>query len=435
MTLLANAPPPYLLVGLNHRSAPVELRERLSCAAHELPAVLAELAREPHVAESLVLSTCNRFEVLACANGSNPDLLSFLARRARVALPEIKAHAYELQGEHVIQHLFRVACSLDSMVVGEPQILGQMKEAYALAHAHGAAQTHLDALLSRAFAVAKRVRNETLIGGSAVSVASVAVDLAKKIFGSLEGRTVYLVGAGKMIELSLRHLLASGAGTILVSNRTFERACALAERYAGTAIPFEQMHEFIPQADIVITSTGAPQPIFRREQGEEFMQRRRNRPMFFIDIAVPRDVAPEMNRVDGLFVYDIDDLQQAVASNVADRGREAERAEAIILEEVGRFRARIRELDVVPTIVDLQGSMELLRQTEIERVRGRLGRLTPQQEEAIDALTKGIVNKVLHTPIAALKTAAKTERSESVIDMVAQLFNLHRKKKKDAPQT
>ncbi|HUK88349.1 MAG TPA: glutamyl-tRNA reductase, partial [Terriglobales bacterium] len=314
--------------------------------------------------------------------------------------------------------------SLDSMVVGEPQILGQIKEAFALARAAGAAGGRLDALLTRAFAVAKRVRSETAIGSSAVSVASVAVELAQKIFGSLSGQKVFLVGAGKMSELAARHLLAHGAGSIFVVNRTPERAQQLADKFHGATFPYQELYDHVDQADIVITSTGAPHAIFRREHGELFMSRRKNRPMFFIDIAVPRDVDPEMNKVDGVFLYDIDDLQQVVSSHVAGRRREAERAQAIVDGEVERFAARAQTLSVVPTIVSLQEQLELVRQAEIDRVRGRLGALTPEQEMAVEAMTRGIVNKVLHTPITTLKSAAREPEATSVIELIRHLFNL-----------
>ena len=314
------------------------------------------------------------------------------------------------------------------MVVGEPQILGQVKEAYATARAVGAVHSQLDLLLTRAFAVAKRVRTETAVGSSAVSVASVAVELAKKIFGSLQGKNVYLVGAGKMSELAARHLLAHGAGSIFVANRTYDRAIRLAQKFDGQAIEFSRLYDTCDRGDIVITSTGSPVSIFRREHGELFMSRRKNRPMFFIDIAVPRDVDPGMNKVDGIFVYDIDDLQQAVASHVADRRKEAELAERIITSEVERFHARLQTLDVVPTIVSLQDHLETIRQAEIDRVRGRLGPLSPEQELAIETLTRGIVNKIMHTPISTLKTAAREAEATTVVDLVRRLFNLQDKK-------
>ncbi|HEY0566466.1 MAG TPA: glutamyl-tRNA reductase [Terriglobales bacterium] len=425
---------PYVLVGLNHRTAPLELRERLAWSAEDLAQALADVRALPHVNEAMILSTCNRVEVLAFANGSVPNLAPVLAQRSEVSESELRKHLYEWRGDEAVKHVFRVAASLDSMVVGEPQILGQLKEAYAIARAQGCVQSYLDALLTRAFSVAKRVRTETAIGSSTVSIASVAVDLAKKIFGSLDGSVVHCIGAGKMIELAMRHLKAAGAGQVMVSNRTLARAEALASKFEGTAVPFEQLTETLWQADIVITSTGSHEPILTRQHGESFRHKRRNRPMFFIDIAVPRDVEPQMNKVEGMFVYDIDDLQQVVASNRADRTREAQRAEQIIAGEVQRFRERLHELDVVPTIVSLQDSMEMLRQAEIDRVRGRLGTLSPEQEQAIEALTRGIINKVLHTPITALKSAAKTQKSESIIDMVEHLFNLNQvlRRKKDS---
>ncbi len=299
-----------------------------------------------------------------------------------------------------------------------------MKEAYAVARGVGAIHSHLDALLTRSFAVAKRVRSETAVGSSAVSVASVAVDLAKKIFGSLHGKTVYLVGAGKMSELAARHLLAHGATQILVANRTYDRAAQLAGKFNGKAIPFEDLHKTVDRADIVITSTGSPTALFRREHGEVFLARRKNRPMFFIDIAVPRDVDDGMNKLDGIFVYNIDDLQSAVSSHVSDRQKEAQRAESIVETEVDRFQARLRTLDVVPTIVSLQEQLETIRQAEIDRVRGRMGELSPDQELAIEAMTRGIINKIMHAPIRTLKTAARDPESTTIIDLIRVLFNL-----------
>jgi glutamyl-tRNA reductase len=322
-----------------------------------------------------------------------------------------------------------VAASLDSMVVGEAQILGQVKEAYATARAVGAVRAQLEQLFTRAFTVAKRVRTETAVGSSSVSIASVAVDLAKKIFGTLNGKTVFIVGAGKMSELAARHLMAHGCAAIFVSNRTYDRAVGLAHRFKGEAIKFDDLYDTCDRADIVITSTGSPHAIFRREHGEQFLARRKNRPMFFIDIAVPRDVAPEMGKLDGIFAYDIDDLQQAVSSHVADRRKEAERAEAIITSEVENFEARLHSRDVVPTIVSLQDHLETIRQAEIDRVRGRLGALSPEQEMAVEALTRGIISKVMHTPITTLKTAAREAEATTVVDVVRRLFNLREKEK------
>jgi glutamyl-tRNA reductase len=415
----------FLVIGVNHRTAPVDVRERFSVPEAKLIETVRALQAHPGVREAMVVSTCNRFEVLLSAEPIF-DVQSFLAQHFAADPALLVQYGYRHEGEAAVRHIFRVASSLDSMVVGEPQILGQLKESYAVARAAGAVVSQLDALLTRSFAVAKRVRTETQIGSSSVSVASIAVELAKKIFGSLEGRTVYLVGAGKMSELAARHLVANGAGAIFVANRTYERAVELATKFSGQAMLFEQLYDSVAQADIVITSTGSMKPIFRREHGELFLQKRKNKPMFFIDIAVPRDVAPEMNKLDGVFVYDIDDLQEVAATNTAGRKREADRAEAIVAAEVKRFCERVQSLDVVPTIVSLQEQLETIRQAEIDKVRGRLGALSPEQEQAIEAMTRGIVNKILHAPVTTLKTAARSREAESttVIELIRKLFRL-----------
>ena len=418
----------FQLIGVNHKTAPVEVRERLAIPESRLPEALKRFTRHPGVNEGLILSTCNRVELLARTQNGGADLRSFLGEYFQMDRAAFDPHLYELREKDAVRHVFRVTSSLDSMVVGEAQILGQVKEAYATARAVGAVQTQLDQLLTRAFAVAKRVRTETAVGSSAVSVASVAVELAKKIFGTLQGKSVYLVGAGKMSELAARHLLAHGATSIFVANRTYDRAIRMAQLFNGEAIEYTRLYDTCDRADIVITSTGSPHAIFRREHGELFMSRRRNRPMFFIDIAVPRDVEAEMNKVDGIFVYDIDDLQQAIASHVADRKKEAVRADEIINSEVEKFQARLQTLDVVPTIVSLQDHLETIRQAEIDRVRGRLGQLSPEQELALETLTHGIVNKIMHTPISTLKTAARESEATTVIDIVKRLFNLQEKK-------
>jgi glutamyl-tRNA reductase len=423
-----------VLLGLNHRTAPIAVRERVAISEARLPEATRRLAEHPGVAEAMIVSTCNRTELLAHSGNSRLDLRSFATQYfgSEIALDP---HLYEFRDADAVRHLFRVASSLDSMVVGEPQILGQVKNAYAVARAVGAVNSQLDALVTRAFSVAKRVRTETAIGSSAVSIASVAVELAKKIFGSLHSKTVYLVGAAKMSELAARHLLANGAAKILVSNRTHERAVALAATFGGEAIPFEQLYSTVDRADVVISSTGAPHAIFRREHGEAFLARRKNRPMFFIDIAVPRDVDPEMNRLDGIFVYDIDDLQSVVLSNAAERKREAERAEQIIAAEVERFVSRVNTLEVVPTIVSLQEHLENIRQAELDRARGRLGPLNPDQETAVEAMTRAMMNKVLHTPMTALKAAVKGAQNGDathVVELVRRLFNLEVAEKAEA---
>jgi glutamyl-tRNA reductase len=429
----------FQLIGVNHKSAPLEVRERLAIPESHLPDTVRDLTAFPGIEEGMVISTCNRVEVVTHTANGHADLRGFLHDHFQLKPEELDSHLYEFREKDAVRHVFRVASSLDSMVVGEAQILGQVKEAYATARAVGAVRNQLDQLFTRAFAVAKRVRTETAVGSSSVSIASVAVELAKKIFGNLQGKNVFIVGAGKMSELAARHLMAHGCESIFVSNRTYDRAVGLAHKFNGQAIRFEDLYANCDRADIVITSTGAPHAIFRREHGEQFLARRKNRPMFFIDIAVPRDVSPDMAKLDGIFAYDIDDLQQAVTSHVADRSKEAERAEAIIATEVekfeARFEARVSTQDVVPTIVSLQDHLETIRQAEIDRVRGRMGHLTPEQEMAVEALTRGIINKVMHTPITTLKSAVKESEATTVIDVVRRLFNLQLKGKESAQRT
>jgi glutamyl-tRNA reductase len=412
------------LIGINHKTAPVAVRERLAIPDSRLEEAIKRLTAHPGVDEGLILSTCNRVEVVAHSNRGDADLRGFIREYFHLEPAAYEPHLYEYQEHEAVRHWFRVAASLDSMIVGEPQILGQVKEAYTTARGVGAVGSRLDQLCTRAFAVAKRVRNETAIGSSPVSVASVGVELAKKIFGSLSGKKVYLVGAGKMSELAARHLLANGASSIFVANRTFDRAERLARAFNGEAIHFDELYQTCDQADIVITSTGAPNAIFRREHGERFINRRKGRPMFFIDIAVPRNVDPAMNKVDGVFVYDIDDLQQAAASGIANRATHARQAEAIVDSEVEGYETRLRALDAVPTIIALQEHLESIRQEEIVRARGRLGQLTPGQEHAIAALTRGIVNKLLHTPISVLKNSAGRGDAGSTVDLVHRMFDL-----------
>jgi len=422
-----------VLVGVNHTTAPIQVRERLAIPAARLADATRTLAQQPGIREALILSTCNRVEFLTMQHGgtdSNPaDLLRFLHEYFAIPADTVQPHLYEFRDREAIRHLFRVASSLDSMVVGEPQILGQVKESYAVAHQVGAASTALEPLLQRAFSVAKRVRTETQIGSSSVSIASVAVELARKIFGSLQGKTVLIVGAGKMAELAARHLIQQGASCILIANRTPERAAQLAGQIAdqismqlangpiaiqGTGlacntevIPFDRLYDQAARADIVLTSTGSPQPIFLRSHGQSFMERRRNRPMFFIDIAVPRDVDPLMNQVEGCFVYDIDDLQQVAASHLANRSRESAAAETIVTSEVELYQQRLQSRDAVPAIVALQQSAEAVRQAELERINSRLAAsgaaLTPAQQSALEALTRSLTAKLLHPQLTALR--------------------------------
>jgi glutamyl-tRNA reductase len=414
------------VLGVNHKTAPIELRERIAISRDDLASVTRALASVPGVAECMIVSTCNRVELITALdnqNSSSPDLTAFLCNQFSLGPKSLEGHVYQHSGRQAVRHLFRVASSLDSMVIGEPQILGQVKEAFSIARETGTIGGQLDHLLQSTFAAAKKVRTETEIGSSSVSIASVAVELARRIFGSLQGRTVFLVGAGKMSELAARHLVQQGAGAVLVTNRTAERAHKMAEPFNARVIPFEALHEAAAEADIVITSTGAPHPIFRREHGQALLHKRRNRPMFFIDIAVPRDVDPAVNKLEGLFVYDIDDLQQVAASHLDERSREAADAEALIAREVERFHERQRAVSAAPAIVALQKQAEELRQSEIKRALSRLGPLTPDQLEAVEALTRGLVNKFLHPPMQALKQAAR-DNDATRLDAICETYSL-----------
>jgi glutamyl-tRNA reductase len=413
-----------VLVGVNHTTAPLEVRERLSISAARLPDAIRTLAHQPGVREALILSTCNRVEFVTwqdeAAGPANPSLLRFLHEYFAIPANTVEPHLYEFREREAVRHLFRVASSLDSMVVGEPQILGQVKDSYTVAREVGAVSTTLEPLFQRAFSVAKRVRTETQIGSNSVSIASVAVDLARKIFGSLQGRTVLLVGAGKMSELAARHLIQQGATSILVTNRTQEKAALIAGHISEQisqqiandpaaiacsteVISFDQLHAQASRADIVITSTGAEGHIFSKADGQQFLNNRRNRPMFFIDIAVPRDVDPKMNQVEGCFVYDIDDLQQVAAAHLADRSRESAAAEKIVSSEVEKYREDLQTREAVPAIVALQQSAESLRQAELARAAKRLSGLTSEQQAAVDALTRSLTAKLLHPQIVDLR--------------------------------
>jgi glutamyl-tRNA reductase len=408
-----------VLLGINHTTAPIEVRERLSVPAGRLADATRTLLHQPGIREGLILSTCNRIELLTTqeAISDSVNLPRFLEEYFAVPVDSLTPHLYEYREREAVRHLFRVASSLDSMVVGEPQILGQVKESYTVAREVGAVSSMLEGLLQRAFTVAKKVRSETDIGSSSVSIASVAVDLARKIFGSLQGKTVLLVGAGKMSTLAARHLIQHGASNILVTNRTQERAEALAAEFLGTSastavLAFDQIYEQADRADIVITSTGSPKKIFGRSHGQHFLERRRHRPMFFIDIAVPRDVEPSMNEVEGCFVYDIDDLQQVAQSNLADRSREAAAAETIIAREVEKYQQKLQSLDAVPAILALQQGAEAIREAEMAKAAKRLGTLTAEQQSAVEALTRSLTAKLLHPQLTALRRSATADEEK-----------------------
>ncbi len=430
------ARPTILLIGVNHTSAPLDIRERFAIPSSRLAEATRTLVQQPGISEGLILSTCNRVELLTTIDSVaperpgaaiSPEILTFLHDYFAVPPSVVQPHLYEYRNREAVRHLFRVASSLDSQVVGEAQILGQVKQSYTVAREVGALRSTLDPLLQRAFSVAKRVRTETEIGSSSVSVASVAVDLARKIFGTLRDKQVLLVGAGKMSELAVRHLVQQGANSLLIANRTEERARDMAGRLAGqssrtsistTVLPFDQIEAQAHRADIIITSTGigaasgGAAKVFTPAQARSFLERRRNRPIFFIDIAVPRDVDPAVNEVEGCFVYDIDDLQQASSSNLAHRGREAAAAETIVASEVDQYQRRLSAQPGIEAIKVLQSHAEALRQQELARSAGRLSGLSPEQMAAVEALTRSLTAKLLHPQLAALRSAGKPPEGE-----------------------
>ena len=416
-----------LLTGVSHKTAPVEVRERLAFSEPLLNTALQELKAQDGVSEAMILSTCNRVEILVTSDDqTDPQAVvdSFLADFRRIQPETIEPYLYRHEGRQAIHHLFRVASSLDSMVVGEPQILGQLKAAFAAAKNEGALCGWLEGLLNRAFSVAKRVRSETGIGQMAVSVSYAAVELARKIFGSLNNRTVMIVGAGKMSELAARHLRRCGASHVFVTNRTHERAVEMARLFQGTPVEYTRFVSMLPEVDILIASSGAPHYILHKDEMQRVISVRRNKPMFLIDIAVPRNIEPSVNEVDNVFLYDIDDLQEVVNANLRERQKEAEHAEHLVTQEVERMMARLKVQEVAPTIVSLQEQLEQIRQGEIDKTRRKYGPLTPEQEEAWEMLTRGIINKIAHGPISELRLQAGKPEGVHVIAAIRKAFHL-----------
>jgi glutamyl-tRNA reductase len=418
------------LAGINHRTAPVEVRERIAFRTEDLPQALQRLHEQAGLREGLILSTCNRVEITATFD-EDADVLSmlcrFLAESHGLPAEAIRPHLYLYEDKDAVRHLFRVASSLDSMVVGEPQILGQLKQAYGEAHGQGVTGSYLDLLLAKAFSVAKRVRTETEIGASAVSVSYAAVELAREIFGSLNRRKVMIIGAGKMSEAAARHLQRAGATDIFISNRTRERADNLAKIFSGIVVPYEAALQRLPEVDIVITSSGAPHYILTRSSVRAALDARKRQPMFFIDIAVPRNIEPAVNELEHAFLYDIDDLQRIVDRNLRGRREVADEAERIVSQEVERMEARLRARDVAPTIISLQEQLENVRRDVVSRYRPRLGAMTPAQEEVIESLTKALINKIAHGPISEMRRQASDQLSHEPTEFesfVRRMFRL-----------
>jgi glutamyl-tRNA reductase len=408
-----------VLVGLNHKSAPVEVRERLAFTEETCAESLHALVDGELIREGLIVSTCNRVEILTTtANGHGAEastrLSAFLGEMREVPHDFFRKHLYTHADDEAVRHIFRVASSLDSMVVGEPQVLNQVRRAYTLAVSAGTAGRVLHRLMHHALHVAKRVRTETGIAASAVSISFTAVELGRKIFGSLKGVTVLVVGAGEMAELATQHLASAGASRILVTNRTHAAAVELAQKFGGEAVEYERLTEHLSAADIIICSTGASRYIITPEMASKARGARRNQPAFFIDISVPRNVDPAVGNLDNLFVFDVDDLEAVIASNIREREREAERAELIVEAEVEQFQQALRNLDIGPTVSALRDKLHTMAQEEFKRQRARLGPLTPEQEEAVRALLSSTVNKISHPIIHRIRRSYDTGEEENV---------------------
>lgn len=416
-----------IVVGLSHKTASVDIREKVAFAPTQMDKPLREVTALEDITEAVIVSTCNRVEIYATTRdiaGGISRLKRFMADYHKLSLETLEPHLYSYHSETAIRHVFRVASSLDSMVVGEPQILGQIKTSYGYAAEYKASGIILNRFLHKAFSVAKRVRTETKIASSAVSVSFAAVELAKKIFGDISDKTVMLVGAGEMCELAAKHFINSGVRGVMVTNRTFDRAVKLAEEFDGKAVAFEDMIDQLHKADIILSSTGATHFVIKHKDVEEVIRRRKLKPMFFIDIAVPRDIDPKVNDVENVYLYDMDDLQGVVASNLEQRQREAQKAEDIIDEEIGQFFKWLSSLEVTPTIVALRSKFEEIRQTELAKTTANWKDLTPDEQKRLEALTAAIINKLLHPPISTLKKSGQGGRNDLYVDALRQLFDL-----------
>ncbi|MHB1014758.1 MAG: glutamyl-tRNA reductase [Desulfurivibrionaceae bacterium] len=415
-----------VIIGVNHKTAPVAVREKLAfsgdCAGPLLTLMNIEGCRE-----CCFLSTCNRVEVIFAASDPAAAAVAvrgFLFAKSGLADAEAQQYSYLYQGKEAVAHLYSVAASLDSMVVGEPQILGQLKQAYREAVEQKTTGAILNRLLHKSFSVAKRVRTETNIGGSAVSISYAAVQLAKKIFGSLQDKAVLLVGAGEMAELAAEHLVKQGIGRVIVANRTVERAAKLARQFNGTAVGLAELTTQLAEVDILISSTGATDLILRKDEVKPLMRQRKNRPLFLIDIAVPRDLDPELNDLDNVYLYDIDDLKNVVDVNKAEREKEALRAEGIVAEEVVKFGQWLEGMELAPTITAIRQKANGIREAEVAKTLGMLKSLSENERRSVEMLANAIVNKLLHEPMMFLKNSGPHDNPQLKLAFVRQLFGL-----------
>lgn len=415
-----------LVVGVSHKTANVEIREKLAFNGPKLEEGVFGLRKIPEVREAAVLSTCNRVELYICANkrGAAADhIKDFLSGFHGLKRQDFEKSLYVHEGEDAIRHIFRVSSSLDSMVVGEPQILGQIKDCFDFALHKKTTGVLLNKLMKKAISTAKRVRTETKIAENAVSISFAAVELAKKIFTNLTGKSFMLMGAGEMAELAARHLMNNGVQDVMVVNRTYERGCELAGEFNGKPVKFEDFLTELVHTDIIICSTGAPSYVLLKEQMHKVMKERKHRPVFIIDISVPRNIDPEINKLDNVYLYSVDDLQEVVDTNIHGRKIEAEKAEKIIDEEVEKFIRWMSSLDSVPTIIALRQKAEEIKTEELEKLKGRLSGLDEEKLKAVEYMAAAIINKLIHPPTVALKE--DTEDKDELIAMIKKLYGIN----------
>jgi len=416
-----------ILVGVNHKTTPVEIREKLAFTKGKIEESVGHLFNFPDIIEHTILSTCNRVEIYARANCQDSAIKSikqFICDFHELSLVELEGHFYSYRNKEAVEHLFRVSSSLDSMILGEAQILGQVKEAYSLARDLRSTGLVLNQLFEKAFSIAKKVREETGIAERSVSISSAAVELAQKIFDDLENHTVMLVGTGEMAELAAKHLISYGVKTIYVTSRTYERAANLARTLNGSALDFEAFKNELHRADIVITSTSAPNFIIKKEIVEKAIRERKNKPIFFIDIAVPRDIEPDVNDLENVYLYDIDDLQVVVSANIKEREKEAKNAMNFISQEVTKFNNWVGALDAVPTIVEIRKKAENIRKQEIEKTLKKISHLSEDEKQLLRQMSSSMINKILHKPTIKLKQKTQSEDGHVYLKAIRHLFHL-----------
>lgn len=418
--------PEIILIGVNHKTASVDLRECLAFSDDETVHAIEKLKQKENIKEVFLFSTCNRTEVLFIPDGSDnvETIKNFLAEFKSIAVSEFEDALYIYKNDEAVNHLFKVASSLDSMIIGEPQILGQIKAAFRLATSNNSSGVVLNRLLHKTFSVAKKVRKETGIGDNAVSISYAAVELAGKIFSDLSTKSVMLIGAGEMAELAVEHLLSNNVEKIIVANRTFENAVNLAKKFNGQPVKFEEIELMLQEVDIVISSTGAKEFILTQGQIKKIMRTRKSRPLFFIDIALPRDIDPAANRISNTYLYDIDDLQNIVNENIEQREKETVKAQRFIEEAVIKFRKWLKDLEVVPTIIAVKEKIEKITEIETEKTLATMGHLSKKDAESINRMTKAIASRIMHDPIRFLKEPGAHRENSFYLNAARQIFDL-----------